>query len=60
MAIAGLILLVSALALFAASLLGVMPAGPLLGSFVLIAAVFAIGMAASEGGRLHLRHRRVR
>ena len=61
MAIAGLILLIAALALFAAGLLGVLPAGPALGSFVLIAAAFALGMAAVEGDRLHLsRHRRVR
>jgi hypothetical protein len=57
MAIAGLILLIAAVALFAAGLLGVMPAGPLLGSFMLIAGAFALGMAASESGRLHLRHR---
>ena len=60
MATAGLILLITALALFAAGLLGVMPAAPLLGSFMLIAAAFALGMAASEGDRLHLRHRRAR
>ncbi len=60
MAIAGLILLIGALALFATSLLGVMPAGAALGSFMLIAAAFALGMAASMSERPHLRHRRVR
>ena len=60
MAIAGLILVLAALALFAADLLGVMPAGVLLGSFMLIAAVFALAMAASASERLSLRHRRVR
>ena len=60
MAIAGLVLVLTAVALFAADLLGVMPAGVLLGTFMLIAAVFALGMAASEGDGLHLRHRRVR
>ena len=59
MAIAGLILLLAAFGLFAVGLLGVMPAGGALGIFLLIPAVFALGMAASEGG-LHLRHRRVR
>ena len=60
MAIVGLILVLASLALFAANLLGVMPAGVALGSFMLIAAAFAIAMAASEGDRLFLRHRRVR
>ena len=60
MAIAGLILLLAALASFAVGLLGVMPAGAAVGTFMLIAAVFALGMAASEGDGLHLRHRRVR
>ena len=60
MAFAGLFLLVVALALFAVGLLGVMPAGTAVGTFMLIAAVFALGMAAAEGGGLHLRHRRVR
>ena len=60
MAIAGLVLLLVALALFAASLLGGMPAGALLGIYLLLAGVFALGMAASEGEGLHLRHRRVR
>ena len=60
MAIAGLILVLAALALFAADLLGVMPAGVILGSFMVIAAAFAIAMAVSEGDRLFLRHRRVR
>jgi hypothetical protein len=59
MAIAGLILVLAALALFAADLLGVMPAGVILGCFMLIAAAFAMAMAASEAGRLSLRHRRV-
>jgi hypothetical protein len=59
MAIAGLILLLGAVALFAVGLLGVMPAGAALGIFMLLAAVFALGMAASEG-RLRLTHRRVR
>jgi hypothetical protein len=56
MAIAGLILVLAAFALFATALLGVMPAGLLLGGFVLIAGVFALGMAAAEGDRLSLRH----
>ena len=60
MAIAGLILFIAAVALFAAGLLGVMAPGVALGSFMLIAAVFALGMAASEGDGLHLRHRRAR
>ena len=60
MATAGLILILAALALFAVGLLGVMPAGAAVGSFVLIAGVFALAMAASEGDGLHLRHRRVR
>ena len=60
MAIAGLILVLAALALFAANLLGVMVPGVALGSFLLIAAAFALAMAASEGGRLSLRRRRVR
>ena len=60
MAIAGLILLIAALALFATSLLGVMPAGAALGSFMLIAAAFALGMAAAENDRLHLGRHRVR
>jgi hypothetical protein len=60
MAIAGLILLLAAVALFAVGLVGVMPAGAAVGTFMLIAAVFALGMAASEGDGLHLRHRRVR
>ena len=60
MAIGGVILLLAALALFTVGLLGVMPAGAAVGSYLLIAAVFALGMAASEGGGLHLRHRRVR
>jgi len=60
MAIAGLILLLAALALFAVGLLGAMPAGAALGIFVLLAALFALGMAASEGFGLHFRHRRVR
>jgi hypothetical protein len=30
-----------------------------LGSFMLIAAAFAIAMAASEGDRLSLKHRRI-
>ena len=60
MAIAGLILLLGALALSAVGLLGVMPAGAAVGVFMLIAAVFALGMAAAEGDGLHLRHRRVR
>jgi hypothetical protein len=60
MAIAGLILVLAALALFAAGLLGVMPPGALLGSFMLIAAALALGMAASQGDRLSFRHRRVR
>ena len=60
MAIAGLILLLAALALFAVGLLGVMPAGAAVGTFMLIAALFALGMAASERDRLHLRHRRAR
>jgi len=57
MAIAGLILVLAALALFAADLLGVMPAGVFLGTFMMIAAAFALAMAASEGDRLSLRHR---
>ena len=60
MAIAGLILLFVAFALFAVGLLGVMQAGAAVGAFMLIAAVFALGMAAAEGDGLHLRHRRVR
>ena len=60
MAIAGLILLLAAVALFAVGLLGVMPAGAAVATFMLLAAVFALGMAASEGDGLHLRHRRVR
>ena len=60
MAIAGLILFIAALALFAAGLLGFMVPGVALGSFMLIAAAFALAMAASEGELLHLRHRRVR
>ena len=60
MAIAGLIVILAALALFAVGLLGVMPAGAAVGTFMLIAGVFALGMAASEGDGLHLRHRRVR
>jgi hypothetical protein len=60
MAIAGLILLLAALAMFASSLLGVNPAGSLLGVVMLLAGAFALGMAASDGEGLHLRHRRVR
>lgn len=60
MAIAGLIVLVAALALFAVALLGVMPAGAAVGAFLLIAAIFAFGMAAAEADGLHLRHRRAR
>jgi len=60
MAIAGLILLLAAFAMFTVGLLGVMPAGAALGIFMLIPAVFALGMAASEGDELHPRHRRVR
>ena len=60
MAIAGLILLLAALALIAVGLLGFMPAGAAVGTFMLLAAVFALGMAAAEGDGLHLRHRRVR
>jgi hypothetical protein len=60
MAIAGLILLLAAVGLFAVGLLGVMPAGGALGIFLLLPALFALGMAAAEGGRPHLRHRRVR
>ena len=60
MAIAGLVLVLTAVALFAADLLGVMPAGVLLGTFMLIAAVFALAMAVSASERLSLRHRRVR
>ena len=60
MAIAGLILLLAAAAMFTVGLLGVMPAGAAVGVFMLIAAVFALGMAASEGEGLHLRRRRVR
>ena len=60
MAIAGLILLLAAFALFAAGLLGVLPVGGALGIFLLIPAVFALGMAATEGDELHLRHRRLR
>ena len=60
MAIAGLIVILAALALFTVGLLGVMPAGAAVGTFMLIAGVFALGMAASEGDGLHLRHRRVR
>jgi hypothetical protein len=60
MAIAGLVLLVAAVALFAVGLVGVMPAGAAVGTFMLIAAVFALAMAAAEREGLHLRHRRVR
>jgi hypothetical protein len=60
MAIAGLILVLFALALFAANLIGVLVPGAALGSFVLIAGLFALGMAASEGHPLSVRHRRVR
>jgi hypothetical protein len=60
MAIAGLVLLLAALAFIAVGVLGLMPAGPAIGIFMLIAAVFALGMAASEGEGLHLRHRRAR
>jgi hypothetical protein len=60
MAIGGVILFVAALALFAVGVLGFMPAGAAVGIYLLIAAVFALGMAASEGDGLHLRHRRVR
>ena len=60
MAIVGLILLLAALAQFASSMLGVNPAGVALGGYMLIAAVFALGMAAAEGNWLHLRHRRAR
>ena len=60
MAIAGLILFLAALVLFAVGLLGVMPAGAAVGIFMLLAAVFALGMSAAEGDGLHLRHRRVR
>ncbi len=60
MAIAGLVLLLAALALFAVGLMGAMPAGAALGIFMLLAAVFAIGMAASEHEGLHFRHRRAR
>ena len=60
MAIAGLILLLAALAMFAVGLLGVMPAGAAVGIFMLLAAVFALGMSAAEGDGLHFRHRRVR
>jgi triphosphoribosyl-dephospho-CoA synthetase len=59
MAIAGLILLLLAAGMFAVGLLGVMPAGAALGIFLLVPAVFALGMSASEH-ELHLRHRRVR
>jgi len=41
-------------------MLGVNPAGVALGGYMLIAAVFALGMAAAEGNWLHLRHRRAR
>ncbi len=60
MAIAGLILFLAAIAMFAVGLLGVMPAGAAVGIFMLLAAVFALGMSAAEGDGLHLRHRRVR
>ena len=60
MAIAGLILFLAAIAMFAVGLLGVMPAGAAVGIFMLLAAVFAPGMSAAEGDGLHLRHRRVR
>jgi len=60
MAIAGLVLLLAALAMFAVGLIGAMPAGAALGIFMLIPAVFALGMAAAEHEGLHLRHRRVR
>jgi len=60
MAIAGLILVLVALALFAANLLGVLVPGVALGSFMLIAAALALGMAASQGDWLSLRHRRPR
>jgi hypothetical protein len=60
MAIAGLVLFVVAVALFAVGLVGVMPAGAAVGTFMLIAAVFALAMAAAEREGLHLRHRRVR
>ena len=60
MVITGLILLLAGLALFATGLLGVMPAGTAVGGFLLIAAAFALGTAASEGAERHLRHRRVR
>ena len=60
MGIAGLILVLAAVALFATGLLGVMPAGTAVGTFALLAGLFALGMAASEHGGLHFRHRRVR
>jgi len=60
MAIPGLILLLAGVVLFTVGLLGVMPAGAAVGTFMLIAALFALGMAAAEGEGLHLRHRRVR
>jgi hypothetical protein len=60
MATAGLFLILAGLALSAVGVLGVMPAGAAVGPFMLIAGVFALGMAASEGDGLHLRHRRVR
>ena len=60
MAIVGLILLLAAGAQFATSLLGVNPAGVALGAYMLLAALFALGMAVSESHGLHLRHRRVR
>lgn len=60
MAIAGLVLILGAVALFVVGLVGLMPAGAAVGIFMLIAAVFALGMAAAEGDGLHLRHRRVR
>jgi hypothetical protein len=59
MAIVGLVLFLAAVAMFAVGLMGVMPAGTLLGIYMLIAAAIALGMAGAEGG-LHLRHRRVR
>jgi len=60
MAIAGLVLLLIAVAQFATSILGVNPAGAAVGGYVLLAAVFALGMAVAERGGLHLRHRRAR
>ena len=58
MSIAGLILVLGALVLFATNLLGVNPAGAALGSYMLIAGIFAFAMAAAMGGRLSLRRRR--